>query len=129
MNWSARIWSPLPRRQTNMAQLDGRLRVYDWEWAQPEGPPFFDLWTIELGLLRRKAEEGSARLVELTRDALAPVRAEHVHRGLDPRFALAMLGPSLGQLMFRIRRTTGSPGGAETESVHLMAAAELLLAE
>jgi hypothetical protein len=111
----------------NIAQQDGHLRVYDWEWAQPEGLPFFDLWTAELGLLRRQAEEGSPHLVALTREALARVRAEHVRRGLDERFALAMLAPSLGQLTFRIRRATGSPGGAEAESVHMMAATELLL--
>jgi hypothetical protein len=111
----------------NLAQLNGRLRVYDWEWAQPEGTPFFDLWMIELGLLRRQVEEGNPRFVEMTREALARVRAEHARRGLDPRFALAMLAPSLGQLTFRIRRETGAPGGAEAESVHLMAATELLL--
>src|SRR5262245_61650067 len=111
----------------NIAQQDGHLRVYDWEWAQPEGPPFFDLWTAELGLLRRQAEEGSPHLTELTREALDRIRAEHALRGLDERFAVAMLAPSLGQLMFRIRRATGSPGGAEAESVHVMAAAELLL--
>ena len=65
--------------------------------------------------------------MELTREALARVRAEHARRGLDGRFALAMLPSSLGQIMFRIRRATGSPGGAEAESVHVMAAAELLL--
>jgi hypothetical protein len=111
----------------NIAQRNGRLRVYDWEWAQAEGPPFFDLWTTELGLLRRQAEEGSPRLDESTREALARVRAEHDRRGLDPRFALATLAPSLGQLMFRLRRATGRPGGAEAESVRIMAAAELLL--
>ena len=111
----------------NIAQQDGHLRVYDWEWAQPEGPPFFDLWTGELGLLRREAEEGNTHLAETTREALARVRAEHVRRGLDERFALAMLAPSLGQLMFRLRRATGSPGGAEAESVQVMAAIELLL--
>jgi hypothetical protein len=113
----------------NIAQRSGRLRIYDWEWAQLEGPPFFDLWTTELGLLRRQTEEGSRspQLVEMTREALTRVRAEHVRRGLDPRFALAMLAPALGQLVFRLRRATGFPGGAEAESVHLMGAAEDLL--
>ena len=111
----------------NVAQHDGRLRVYDWEWAEPEGTPFFDLWMIELGLLRRQVEEGSTRFVEMIREALARVRAEYARRGLDPRFALAMLAPSLGHLAFRIRRATGFSGGAEAESVHLMAATEVLL--
>ena len=111
----------------NVAQLNGRLRVYDWEWAEREGPPFFDLWMIELGLLRRRVEEGSSRSVEMAREALGRVRAEYARQGLDPRFALAMLAPSLGHLAFRIRRTTGFSGGAEAESVDLMAATEVLL--
>jgi hypothetical protein len=111
----------------NIAQRGGRLRVYDWEWAQPEGPPFFDLWTTELGLLRRQAEEGSPGLLERLRVALARVSEEHERRGLDARFALATLAPSLGQLVFRVRRATGVPGGAEIESAELMAVAEALL--
>jgi Phosphotransferase enzyme family len=111
----------------NIAQRDGRLRVYDWEWAQPEGPPFFDLWTTELGLLRRQAEEGNPRLAELIREALARIRREHERLGLDTRFALATLAPSLGHLVFRVRRATGVPGGAEAESLDLMAATEALL--
>lgn len=125
---------PVPRSgvhgdfwRDNIAQLDGHLRIYDWEWAQPEGPPFLDLWMIELGLLRRQAEEGSTRYVEMVSEALARVRAEHAQRGLDERFALAMLAPSLGHLAFRIRRAMGASGGAEAESVELMAATEVLL--
>ena len=111
----------------NVAQQDGRLRVYDWEWAHPEGPPFFDLWTTELGLLRRQAEEGSPRLLESLREALTRVSAEHGRQGIDPRFALATLAPSLAHLVFRVRRATGVPGGAETESVALLTAVEALL--
>ena len=111
----------------NIAQHDGHLRIYDWEWAQPEGPPFFDLWTVELGLLRRQAEEGSSHFVQMTREALARVRAEHAHRGLDSVSPSPCWPSSLGQIMFRIRRATGSPGGAEAESVDVMAATELLL--
>jgi Phosphotransferase enzyme family len=111
----------------NIAQHDGRLRVYDWEWAHPEGPPFFDLWTTELGLLRRHAEEGSPRLLESLRAALAHVSAEQGRQGIDSRFALATLAPSLAHLVFRVRRATGVPGGAETESIALLAAVEALL--
>jgi Phosphotransferase enzyme family len=111
----------------NIAQVGGRLRIYDWEWAEPEGPPFFDLWTSELGLLRRQAEEGRPRLLEALGEALARVSVELDRRGLDARFAPATLAPSLGHLVFRVRRATGVPGGAETESVRLLAAAEALL--
>jgi hypothetical protein len=111
----------------NIAQRDGRLRIYDWEWARREGPPFFDVWTSELGLLRRQAEEGEPDLLEPVGQALARVSAEQSRQGVDPRFALATLAPSLGSLVFRVRRAFGQPGGAETESVRLMAAVESLL--
>lgn len=111
----------------NIAQLDGGLRIYDWEWAHREGPPFFDLWTSELGLLRRRAEEGEPDLLEPVYRSLARVSAELGRQGVDPRFALATLAPSLGYLVFRVRRAFGVPGGAENESVRLMAAVESLL--
>ena len=111
----------------NIARRDGRLRIYDWEWAQREGPPFFDVWTSELGLLRRQAEVGETDLLEPVGQALARVSAEQSRQGVDPRFALATLAPSLGSLVFRVRRAFGLPGGAETESVRLMAAVESLL--
>ena len=113
--------------QGNLAQRGGELRVYDWEWARPEGSPFFDLWTTELGPLRRAAEVGTADLVAPLGDALARVADELRRQGTDPRFALATLAPALGELVFRVRRSTGVPGGAEAESARLMdAAAELL---
>ena len=39
----------------NVARGEGSMRVYDWEWLQLEGRPFFDIWTFELGELRREA--------------------------------------------------------------------------
>jgi hypothetical protein len=111
----------------NIAQHNGRLRIYDWEWAEREGPPFFDLWTSELGLLRCRAEEGEPDLLEPLSEALARVSGEQDRQGIDPQFALATLAPSLGRLVFRVRRAFGVPGGAETESVRLMAAVESLL--
>jgi hypothetical protein len=110
----------------NLAQRGHELRVYDWEWARAEGHPFFDLWTTELGPLRRAAELGAADLIAPLRDALVRVEGALDRQGVDPRFAIAALAPSLGELVFRVRRSTGSAGGAEAESVRLMdAAAEL----
>jgi hypothetical protein len=111
----------------NIAQRDGVLRIYDWEWASHEGTPFFDLWTTELGLLRRRAEDGEPELLERASEALDRVSAEQAGQGVDPRFARATLAPSLGRLVFRVRRAFGVPGGAEKESVRLMAAVESLL--
>ncbi len=111
----------------NLAQRGARLRVYDWEWARAEGTPFFDLWTWELGPLRRGAERGDRELLAGLSAALARVRAELHTCGVDERFGLATLAPSLGELTFRVRRATGVAGGAEAESALLMdAAAELL---
>jgi hypothetical protein len=111
----------------NIAQRDGDLRVYDWEWARMEGTPFFDLWTMQLGPLRSRAEQGAADFRQPLGAALARVAEELGRRGLDPALALATLAPSLARLVFRVRRATGMAGGAEAESVRLMEAAEALL--
>jgi Phosphotransferase enzyme family len=113
--------------QGNLAQRGRDMRVYDWEWARPEGAPFFDLWTTELGPLRRSAEVGAPDLIGPLGEAVARVAHELERLALDSRFALAMLAPSLGELVFRVRRSTGVAGGAEAESARLMdAAAELV---
>jgi hypothetical protein len=114
-------------RRSNSSDRDGQLRIYDWEWAQPEGTPFFDLWTTELGVLRRRAEEGEPELTQAVRDALARVASELERQSLDPGFARATLAPSLGWLVFRVRRLTGVAGGGEAASLRLMAAVESLL--
>ncbi|HEX9093430.1 MAG TPA: phosphotransferase [Coriobacteriia bacterium] len=113
----------------NIARGDGELRVYDWEWAEEQGTPFFDLWTFELGVLRKKAEDGECDLRQPLVEAVARVSAELEAQGLHRGFALATLAPSLARLVFRVRRATGLPGGAEAESVRLMAAVEGLLPE
>jgi hypothetical protein len=111
----------------NLAQCGRLLRVYDWEWAREEGPPFFDLWTWELGPLRRRAELGEGGLRTGVAGALERVDAALQERGVDPRFALATLAPALGELTFRVRRATGVAGGAEAESALLMdAVADLI---
>lgn len=111
----------------NISQRDGRLRVYDWEWAEEQGTPFFDLWTSELGVLRTNTPQGEPELVQALREAVRRVSAELDAQGFNPSFALATLAPSLAHLAFRVRRTTGFPGGAESESVRLMTAVEALL--
>jgi hypothetical protein len=111
----------------NVAQRGDALRVYDWEWTRDTGTPFFDLWTWELGPLRRRAERAEGDLVEPLAAASERVAAQLRDHGADPRFALATLAPSLAELTFRVRRATGRAGGAEAESALLMdAAAELL---
>jgi hypothetical protein len=112
----------------NLARRGERLRVYDWEWARESGTPFFDLWTWELGPLRRRAERGDGDLAAALTAAHARVAAELHARGGDPRFAAATLAGALGELTFRVRRATGVPGGAEAESALLMDAAAALLA-
>ena len=111
----------------NLAQRGTALRVYDWEWARQTGTPFFDLWCWELGPLRRLAERGDGDLAAALADAVERVAAELRGQDQDPRFALASLAPSLGELTFRVRRATGRAGGAEAESARLMDAAAALL--
>jgi hypothetical protein len=111
----------------NLACEADNLRVYDWEWAEAEGRPFFDLWMYELGELRERAQRGEQNLARATSDSVERVRRELEIRGVDARFGLATLAPAVGRITFRERRATGFPGGAEATSVHVMAAVEELL--
>lgn len=111
----------------NMTRRDGKLRIYDWEWTELKGRPFFDIWMFELGELRQRAETGETELEDPLTASLGRVREELEQRGIDARFALATLAPAIGLITFRERRATGMPGGGEESSRHLMRAAEGLL--
>jgi len=111
----------------NLAGTGSTLRVYDWEWLELEGHPFFDVWTFELGELRQAADRGARDFTESLEQALGRVEAELERRGLDPRFALPTLAPTLGRLTFRVRTEMGYEGGNEEASGRVMAAAEALL--
>jgi aminoglycoside phosphotransferase (APT) family kinase protein len=112
----------------NLAWDGTRLRVYDWEWTRPLGPPFNDIWTYELGDLRDQAAEAPAdELDEATRRALDRVEDQLEERGIDRRFALATLAPGIAELSFRVRRATGRPGGNELGAVRVMESVEGLL--
>jgi hypothetical protein len=112
----------------NLAGDRTRLRVYDWEWTRPLGPPFRDVWTYELGELREHAVEVSTdELDEAIQRALERVEQRLEERGLDRRFALATLAPAIAELSFRVRRMTGFPGGNEPGAVLVMESVEALL--
>ncbi len=111
----------------NLAASGAAMRVYDWEWLQLDGLPFFDIWTFELGELRHAAERGAHDFAEPLAQRLERVEAELGRRGLDPRFALLTLAPTLGRLTFRVRSVMGYEGGDEEASARVMAAAEELL--
>jgi hypothetical protein len=111
----------------NMTRRDGKLRIYDWEWTELKGRPFFDIWMYELGELRQRAETGETGLEGPLTESLGRVRAELEQRGIDARFALTTLAPAIGLITFRERRATGLPGGGEESSRSLMAAAEGLI--
>jgi hypothetical protein len=108
----------------NVAADGAQLRVFDWEWCEPEGTPLTDLWTYELAELRIRARDGQARLDAPLAGALARVEAELRARGLDERLALATLAPVLGELAFRVRRRLAMPDEMERPSVAVMAAVE-----
>jgi hypothetical protein len=111
----------------NLAAGGGALRVYDWEWLELDGQPFFDAWTFELGELRHAADRGGHDFAEPLARGLERVEKEFERRGLDPRFALLTLAPTLGRLTFRVRSEMGYEGGNEEASGRVMAAAEELL--
>ena len=110
----------------NIAAADGRLRVFDWEWAKPEGMPLFDLWTYELAELRLQAARGERHLEPGLHAALAAVKDELEVRSIEPSWAVATLAPVLAEFTFRIRRRLGTPSSMEGPSMVLMAAAERL---
>jgi len=111
----------------NIAAANGRLRVYDWEWAEPDGIPLFDLWTYELAELRVRAASEEQGLERALLAALIAVEQELRLRGLDPTWARATLAPVLAELTFRIRNRLGIPSSMEGPSTLVMAAAERLL--
>ncbi len=111
----------------NVAVRDGRVRVYDWEWAAVEGSPLFDLWTYELAELRLLARSGAESLDDHLAAALERVRTELRLRRLDDGLALATLAPVLGALSFRIRTRLDMPDEMERHSLPVMASAERLL--
>jgi len=107
----------------NLAARDGQLRVYDWEWAESEGDPLFDLWTWQLAEL--KAPEGGP--APDLRGALEAVESELEARGLDRRLAHASLVPSAARLAYRFRWSTGVPSKREPVAARIMQAALRLL--
>lgn len=112
----------------NLASDLTRLRVFDWEWTRPLGPPFQDVWTYELGELREQAMAVPAEeLDEAMQLALERVEQQLAEYGLDPRFALATLAPAIAELSFRVRRETGRPGGNELGAALVMESVEELL--
>jgi hypothetical protein len=110
----------------NVASACDHLRVYDWEWFQLGGRPFFDLWLYEFGELRQTARR-DVDLAAATARALERVRRELQTLGEDARFALATAAPSIGLITFRERHATGLPGSGEEESIRVMTAVEELL--
>jgi hypothetical protein len=110
----------------NLAHHEGRLRVYDWEWSSPCGRPFLDPWAYEVGAMLETIEHGSG-LAEALGEAIENVEAWLDRRGIDPRFALATLAPSLAELAIRIRSATGRAAPSESPGdpiAQIMAASE-----
>lgn len=93
----------------NIAQRDSDIRVFDWEWARESGHPFHDLWLYEIGEIRLRSETDPIVLTGLVRDGVARIETHLVARGLDARFAPAMLVPTLARLVNRSRPNLDSP--------------------
>jgi peptidoglycan/xylan/chitin deacetylase (PgdA/CDA1 family) len=110
------------------ADDDGRLRIYDWEWAEPAERPFRDLWAQQLGEVHEASTHATdAELRRLCEDSLRLVEAELELRGLDRRFARATLIPMLAWLSFRYRIVIGQPGGNEASAARIMTVVDQLL--
>jgi hypothetical protein len=129
--------TPLPRCAVhgdfwrgNLAQAAGVMRVFDWEYAELSGRPFFDLWSYELAEIRSRAADTAYEPATPLAEALERVSDELARRDIPREFAPLTLSASIAALTFRMRRATGRPGGNEAGSIRVMAAAEeLLIAE
>lgn len=111
----------------NMASDGTSMRVFDWEWLALKGAPFFDLWTYDLAELRQEAHYGERDFAAPVSEAVDRVRRELAARGIDERFALLTLAPTIGHLTFRVRTRMGYAGGNEEVSTHVMVGAEQVL--
>jgi hypothetical protein len=108
----------------NVAERDGAVRVFDWEWARMSGRPLFDVWAYELADLLERAQAGDdpGQLREAADDSAERVRAELAARGIAEDFAGAAALPALAVLGFRMRELTGHPGPAEPAAGRLFGA-------
>jgi hypothetical protein len=112
----------------NLAQLDGQLKVFDWEWASMDALPFIDLWAYQLSELEWwLANEGRAGSDDLLRRACGLIEIELEQRGIDPAFAFATLPVVLAEFVMRFRRTLGRPGTWESSGRQLMPVLERLI--
>ena len=113
----------------NMSARDEQLRVSDWEWAELAGTPVFDIWVYELCELVQLAQAGETGIDEKLRAALARVALELKAANIDPRFAQALLAPTLADMSTRVRSALGLAGPWEREVQPLLVATETILAE
>jgi hypothetical protein len=87
----------------------------------------FDLWTYELAALRGSGGSADSLAAQLPA-ACGRVEAELGQRGLDTRFARALLMPVAAELGYRVRRVRGTPPDHEDRARALLLAADRLLA-
>jgi hypothetical protein len=128
--------APVPRSAVhgdfwpgNIARKGDEVRIFDWEWAELEGLPSFDLWTYDLGELRMQALRGTG-IDALTRSlavGLSRVEEEMAARSIPAQLALATLPGVIARLALRIRSVTGLEDEMEIPSRHVMAAVENVL--
>jgi hypothetical protein len=111
----------------NIARDGGRLRIFDWEWAELQGTPMFDRWTYELAELRMRASRGEHDLADPLARALERVTADLAPTELASELALATLPAVLARLAYRIRNATGLDDRMETPSALVMTAVEEVL--
>ena len=109
----------------NLGEVNGRFKVFDWEWLTLDETPCFDLWSYHLCELQSQAADGQLHgLNQRLNDAIGAVEEELASADTDTGFALATLPAVLSELIIRVRRTLGQAGTWERSCEHLMAAVE-----
>jgi hypothetical protein len=103
-----------------VSRTGGGIRVFDWEWGDTRGLPFFDLWMLELGLLRPMAVERRPELREALSAGVNRVRTQLQSARIDAGFALPFLSVSAAELVTRVRRHTGREGSWHPAAPYLL---------
>jgi hypothetical protein len=90
----------------NISSVDGRMRVYDWEWSAEDGLPTFDLWTYvlaDLRLRRSPAARADLAVARSVADATGYLRAA----GLPAALGALTIAPTLADIALRGEERSG----------------------
>lgn len=108
----------------NVSMQGSGLRVYDWEWSQPDGLSAFDHATWELGALIGSDDAGSTHALAQAQARLAD---RFVGAGVPVEFAPVALVYCAAEWSTRVEREFGREGAFGLTAAPMLAALRPLL--